>query len=100
MLSVFFFLMKRRPPRSTRTDTLCPYTTLFRSAACNALSDGAQAHRTVAWSNDGMHSRRIGGTQARTQVMRIGHAIEDQQQGLLLFVFEQDRKSTRLNSSH
>src|SRR3546814_14730927 len=29
----FFFLMIRRPPRSTRTDTLFPYTTLFRS--CN-----------------------------------------------------------------
>src|SRR3546814_16549968 len=27
----FFFLMKLRPPRSTRTDTLFPYTTLFRS---------------------------------------------------------------------
>src|SRR3546814_3126823 len=27
----FFFLMIRRPPRSTRTDTLFPYTTLFRS---------------------------------------------------------------------
>src|SRR3546814_17196359 len=30
-LYVFFFLMIRRPPRSTRTDTLFPYTTLFRS---------------------------------------------------------------------
>src|SRR3546814_14161091 len=29
----FFFLMLRRPPRSTRTDTLFPYTTLFRSLA-------------------------------------------------------------------
>src|SRR3546814_14650851 len=29
---VFFFLMIRRPPRSTRTDTLFPYTTLFRSS--------------------------------------------------------------------
>src|SRR3546814_12473448 len=29
----FFFLMIRRPPRSTRTDTLFPYTTLFRSCA-------------------------------------------------------------------
>src|SRR3546814_3417759 len=29
----FFFLMIRRPPRSTRTDTLVPYTTLFRSLA-------------------------------------------------------------------
>src|SRR3546814_6642198 len=28
---VLFFLMIRRPPRSTRTDTLFPYTTLFRS---------------------------------------------------------------------
>src|SRR3546814_13333002 len=28
---VFFFLMIRRPPRATRTDTLFPYTTLFRS---------------------------------------------------------------------
>src|SRR3546814_9127893 len=30
---IFFFLMIRRPPRSTRTDTLFPYTTLFRSVA-------------------------------------------------------------------
>src|SRR3546814_10637648 len=29
----FVFLMIRRPPRSTRTDTLFPYTTLFRSSA-------------------------------------------------------------------
>src|SRR3546814_8761093 len=32
MHSAFLFLMIRRPPRSTRTDTLFPYTTLFRSA--------------------------------------------------------------------
>src|SRR3546814_15896265 len=31
IFSIFFFLMIRRPPRSTRTDTLFPYTTLFRS---------------------------------------------------------------------
>src|SRR3546814_3264216 len=30
-LFVFFFVKIRRPPRSTRTDTLFPYTTLFRS---------------------------------------------------------------------
>src|SRR3546814_16505318 len=30
---LLFFLMIRRPPRSTRTDTLFPYTTLFRSAS-------------------------------------------------------------------
>src|SRR3546814_11452964 len=32
LLLFFFFLMIRRPPRSTRTDTLFPYTTLFRSS--------------------------------------------------------------------
>src|SRR3546814_8477225 len=31
LISVVFFLMTRRPPRSTRTDTLFPDTTLFRS---------------------------------------------------------------------
>src|SRR3546814_16690724 len=31
MSKFFFFLMIRLPPRSTRTDTLFPYTTLFRS---------------------------------------------------------------------
>src|SRR3546814_14060965 len=37
----FFFLMVRRPPRSTRTDTLFPYTTLFRSH--DAAGDAADA---------------------------------------------------------
>src|SRR3546814_17931083 len=37
-LSVFF-LMIRRPPRSTRTDTLFPYTTLFRSGGVGATVD-------------------------------------------------------------
>src|SRR3546814_14484888 len=37
-----FFLMCRRPPRSTRTDTLFPYTTLFRSL-----------HRDLAYPADG-----------------------------------------------
>src|SRR3546814_15805388 len=37
---LFFFLMIRRPPRSTRTDTLFPYTTLFRSAAAGGAAGG------------------------------------------------------------
>src|SRR3546814_11841953 len=37
-LSVLCFLMIRRPPRSTRTDTLFPYTTLFRSPLCHDLN--------------------------------------------------------------
>src|SRR3546814_2404554 len=36
----FFFLMIRRPPRSTRTDTLFPYTTLFRSLRARFGGDG------------------------------------------------------------
>src|SRR3546814_17103415 len=40
-----FLLMLRRPPRSTRTDTLCPYTTLFRSPE---LGDHLLDHRDVA----------------------------------------------------
>src|SRR3546814_14418327 len=38
MCMLFFFLMIRRPPRSTRTDTLFPYTTLFRSKGCGLPS--------------------------------------------------------------
>src|SRR3546814_5968759 len=40
---IFFFLMIRRPPRSTRTDTLFPYTTLFRSpSSFRSRNDGMQ----------------------------------------------------------
>src|SRR3546814_17810846 len=35
----FFFLMTRRPPRATRTDTLFPYTTLFRSVHAVVTGD-------------------------------------------------------------
>src|SRR3546814_16718802 len=45
VFALFFFLMRRRPPRSTRTDTLFPYTTLFRSLAAGLL-DGLLEHRT------------------------------------------------------
>src|SRR3546814_11038837 len=47
---IFFFLMLRRPPRSTRTDTLFPYTTLFRSRVqpgCPLLLPGGRRHRAV-----------------------------------------------------
>src|SRR3546814_13171254 len=37
-----FFLMRRRPPRSTRTDTLFPYTTLFRSLEMMVLAEEAR----------------------------------------------------------
>src|SRR3546814_11127471 len=44
-----FFLMIRRPPRSTRTDTLFPYTTLFRSLL-NGEVEAAQARLALAES--------------------------------------------------
>src|SRR3546814_18041720 len=49
-LCVVFFLMIRRPPISTRTDTLFPYTTLFRSAGMDQhdlTTLAAQAKRAV-----------------------------------------------------
>src|SRR3546814_7090907 len=42
--SLIFFLMIRRPPRSTRTDTLFPYTTLFRSKLIDQR-EGAEAEQ-------------------------------------------------------
>src|SRR3546814_4361892 len=42
-----FFLMIRRPPRSTRTDTLFPYTTLFRSPRPGPPSRHCQASATA-----------------------------------------------------
>src|SRR3546814_3997916 len=51
MCCCFFFLMLRRPPRSTRTDTLVPYTTLFRSRFPGTLAqgggDGRGRHRLL-----------------------------------------------------
>src|SRR3546814_1338796 len=43
-----FLLMIRRPPRSTRTDTLFPYTTLFRSALASAYFSVANANSLAA----------------------------------------------------
>src|SRR3546814_1287390 len=68
--------MIRRPPRSTRTDTLFPYTTLFRSAAPAIASTGAAGHS---------HARRpanhIGRTRSEEHtselqsLMRISYAV-------------------------
>src|SRR3546814_8860658 len=61
----FFFLMIRRPPRSTRTDTLFPYTTLFRSLEPGierrerhrVLHIGARAARRVGHRPDFARTR-------------------------------------------
>src|SRR3546814_4846279 len=41
LFTIVFFLMIRRPPISTRTDTLCPYPSLFRSQAAPGAPGGA-----------------------------------------------------------
>src|SRR3546814_3727796 len=62
----FFFLMIRRPPRSTRTDTLFPYTTLFRSrpgSSRDGIADpDAQQHRRARrlWPVDRRRARDPG----------------------------------------
>src|SRR3546814_17925343 len=70
------FLMTRRPPRSTRTDTLFPYTTLFRSqlAEVDIL--------------------------ALAGLLPVIHRREDGGGGVHPAHHVGDRKSTRLNSSH
>src|SRR3546814_13260899 len=93
---LFFVLIIRRPPRATRTDTLFPYTTLFRSQATSlgqalaageivvgaglSAADGAAVELTVS-PTEGREEWTISGT------------IADMVDGA-------DRKSTRLNSSH
>src|SRR3546814_7048147 len=47
MLLSFFFLMLRRPPRSTRTDTLFPYTTLFRATRTGGAAAPGSLARCV-----------------------------------------------------
>src|SRR3546814_19302255 len=47
---MFFFLMLRPPPTSTRTDTLFPYTTLFRSFASGARRVELLTDLRNAWS--------------------------------------------------
>src|SRR3546814_11813109 len=54
-ISICFFLMIRRPPRSTRTDTLFPYTTLFRSDA-RRQPVAIDAHRRRLVGSDGSFS--------------------------------------------
>src|SRR3546814_6980218 len=59
ILFCFFFLMIRRPPRSTRTDTLFPYTTLFRSERkCGAQREIYESELEGIGVGDGNRERR------------------------------------------
>src|SRR3546814_9907356 len=98
--------MLRRPPRSTRTDTLFPYTTLFRSGHDTALADQVaaspmenhwtqRAQAAIVRAGRGPTERGESAPGARTQVhmpVPAGHGASNRGKA--------DRKSTRLNSSH
>src|SRR3546814_13825806 len=96
-LSVFF-LMIRRPPRSTRTDTLLPYTTLFRSVAWvpKALATREEGADIVDIAQVFQRSGTLQVSFVETGITSpedfAGHTIGNWGSG--------DRKSTRLNSSH
>src|SRR3546814_11735761 len=51
VMTTFFFLMIRRSPRSTRTDTLFPYTTLFRSKTGWTTLTSRLQHRSQSPNN-------------------------------------------------
>src|SRR3546814_11608468 len=103
-MGVFFFVLIRRPPISTRTYTLFPYTTLFRSGGrseARALSQGRPPADLAAaglsrpdgrgW-RESRHADRRRDLEGCTGYPSGGE--------YRLFRSRRDRKSTRLNSSH
>src|SRR3546814_19229388 len=102
--------MIRRPPRSTRPDTLFPYTTLFRSDPM--ILQEARATLTLALPIVGTHLAQV--AVHTTDVLMLArlsdHALGAGALASSLFSFfwmlgiglgiAVDRKSTRLNSSH
>src|SRR3546814_8214123 len=114
--------MIRRPPRSTRTDTLFPYTTLFRSVEHGDLlvPEGAEGppyarraedaalvvdHQPQAVAEAEPAHLRGEDVRRRQHVRQLaarvldGVDVEEHRAGNVLRL-ELDRKSTRLNSSH
>src|SRR3546814_11831663 len=87
-LYYFFFLMIRRPPRSTRTDTLFPYTTLFRPssgsdingmaalAACNTIQGRLVDFAAEHWGvPESQVERSEEHTSELQSLMRISYAV-------------------------
>src|SRR3546814_12386053 len=92
VIFIVFFLMIRRPPRSTRTDTLFPYTTLFRSDpvfAARAIEVGAKGYVS-----------KTGDPQDLVEAIREVGKGEVYLPPAMARSIALDRKSTRLNSSH
>src|SRR3546814_15886626 len=98
----FFLLIIRRPPRSTRTDTLFPYTTLFRSAGGAGVRGGRRSHGGSGMTV--LNGRKIFVVEDEPLILMaledmledMGCALAGSASNLALG----DRKSTRLNYSH
>src|SRR3546814_13085437 len=96
------FLMIRRPPRATRTDTLFPYTTLFRSEGARAHADRGGADQVAARETAAaLEQHDVAGAAdgdriiaAGVAAVAVGGSTDPGSQRVT------DRKSTRLNSSH
>src|SRR3546814_19753763 len=105
MFVFILFLMIRRPPRSTRTDKLFPYTTLFRSAVSGshqeAIKKGFEAserQNDELWRVPYLPIDPADLGRNYEAVIRVN---SQSGKGGFAWVLEQeDRKSTRLNSSH
>src|SRR3546814_17019305 len=105
--SLFFFLMIQRPPGSTLTYTLFPSTTLFRSAIVVLLACGKFLRMALAVDLAVRIAIEFGplcdplwdhvGRQPLTAHHEQGLRVE---RGAVLRLDQEDRKSTRLNSSH
>src|SRR3546814_3673566 len=97
--------MKRRPTRSTRTDTLCPYTTLFRSSAASShvgkvrkLNEDSFLERPDLglWAvADGMGGHAAGDYASQTIVETLGGVPFPLDRVGFEADVEADRKSTR-----
>src|SRR3546814_14157357 len=92
--------MIRRPPRSTRTDTLVPYTTLFRSTLSSVVGLRTQVPGD-AFTASVLGTERSGnGVVVREDgiILTIGYLVTEAETTWI--TDNRDRKSTRLNSSH
>src|SRR3546814_16712238 len=103
--------MRRRPPRSTRTDTLFPYTTLFRSMPGAAIADNVLSPSQLnalarSLLEDAFPVVLVEGEIGNLARPASGHiylTLKDARAQVRCALFKptsQDRKSTRLNSSH
>src|SRR3546814_12058490 len=99
--------MIRRPPRSTRTDPLFPYPTLFRSGSVGAqvrlLAGKLAGHRLVGFARLPVEVEDEFKARRQTPLPITGHPwplVPDVPGKTPPALAAQDRKSTRLNSSH